>query len=195
LMAMSYMVLLPIFAKDVYRGGPETLGLLTSASGLGALIGALYLASRHSVIGLRRLIYVATLLSGISLLGLGVSTNLYAALFFIFVTAFGLMVQLASINTVLQTIVDDDKRGRVMSFYTLAFLGTSPLGGLLAGVLAHQFGAAEVILLGGISCLAAALIYWTKMPALKAQLRPIYVKKGIIPAGIEAVTQLSNPKD
>jgi MFS family permease len=135
-MGMPYMVLMPIFAADVLDGGAHTLGFLTTAAGLGALIGALYLASRTSVRGLGRIIVLATFLFGAGLIGFAFSRLLLVSLLMLVLSGLGMMVQMAASNTILQTIVEEDKRGRVMSFYSMAFLGMAPFGSLFAGLLA-----------------------------------------------------------
>jgi len=178
---MPYVVLMPVFAKDVLHGGAHTLGFLMGATGGGALIGAFYLASRPTVAGLEGLIPRVAGLFGLGLIGFALSPQQWLALPLILVVGFGMMVQLASSNTLLQTIVDDDKRGRVMSFYAMCFMGTSPFGSLLAGILADHWGAPNTVLLGGACCLMGALLFARKLPELRAAIRPLYVKKGIIP--------------
>lgn len=192
LMGMSYTVLLPVFAKDILLGGPGTLGLLTSAAGMGALIGALYLASRKSTVGLGRRIDYSAAFGGLGLVLFAISTHILISIFFIFVSAFGFMVLMASTNTVLQTIVDDDKRGRVMSFYTMAFLGMAPFGSLFSGWLASRMGAQDAMVLGGLACVFGAFLFAQKLPELNALVRPIYIRKGILPevaTGIDAASQ------
>jgi len=198
LMGFSCLVLMPIYAETILKGGPETLGFLTAASGLGALCGALYLASRQTAAGLGLAIVRATAIGGMSLIFFSFSTNLWLSLFFLMTGGFGLMVQMASCNTVLQTIVDDDKRGRVMSFYSMAFLGMAPLGSMLISMLAHRFGAPVATMLGGFVCLAAALMFAAERPMLKKLVRPIYIKKGILPeivSGIQAVDATRSASD
>ena len=153
-MGMPYTVLMPIFAAEVLHGGPYALGFLSAASGVGALTGALYLASRRTVLGLGNTIVFGTLLFGIGLIGFAFSGVLWISLLLMLVTGFGMMVQMAASNTILQTIVDEDKRGRVMAFYGMAFLGMSPFGSLFAGVLAGWIGAENTVMVGGIACLA-----------------------------------------
>src|SRR5262249_3334242 len=141
IMGMPYTVLMPVIAAGVLHGGPNTLGLLMTATGVGALGGTLYLASRTTVVGLGRVIMRATMLFGVSLLAFSASRSLWLSLAVLPFVGAGFMVQMASTNTILQTIVDDRFRGRVMAFYTMAFLGTAPIGSLLAGVLADRVGA------------------------------------------------------
>ena len=180
-MGMPYTVLMPVIAAGVLHGGPSTLGLLMTATGVGALGGTLYLASRPSVVGLGRVIMLATILFGASLIAFSASRTLWLSLILLPLVGAGFMVQMAATNTVLQTIVDDRFRGRVMAFYTMAFLGTAPLGSLLAGVLADRFGAAVTIAIGGASCLCAAIWFGTKLPLLRSLVRPIYIERGILP--------------
>jgi MFS family permease len=196
LAGMPYSTLMPIFAKDVLHGGPATLGFLTGASGVGALIGALYLASRNTILGLGRTIVVTAALFGVGLIGFALSEWLWLSLLMMLLAGFGMMVQMAASNTILQTIVDEDKRGRVMSFYTMAFLGMTPFGSLLAGVLAHAIGATWTVLAGGVLCLAGAALFAFYLPRLREKTRPIYVRLGILPevaAGMQSAAELSRP--
>jgi MFS family permease len=189
---MPYRVLMPVFATDVLHGDAHTLGFLTGGIGVGALAGALFLAARRGVRGLGRVILVAVLVFGASLVGFAASRSFALSLVLVFFAGFGMMVQTASCNTILQTIVDDDKRGRVMSFYAAALQGTMPLGSLLAGTLAGAVGAPRTVLLGGAACLLGALGYARILPALRREIRPIYVRLGIIPevaAGLQSATE------
>jgi len=196
LMGMPYMVLMPVFARDILNGGAHTFGFLIGASGCGALAGAIYLASRKSVLGLGRVIVITSSLFGIGLISFSLSRLFWLSFSLMILTGFGMMVQMASSNIVLQTIVDDDKRGRVMSFYTMAFMGMVPFGSLLAGSLASIIGAPNTIMIGGISCILGSVIFATKLPSLRRMVRPIYVKKGIIfeePIEIQKLTELTTP--
>lgn len=206
-MGMPYVVLLPIFAQDVLHGGPYALGFLSAASGVGALIGAVYLASRQSVLGLGRTIVIATSTFGVGLIGFALSPWLWLSLPVMLLIGFGMMVQMAASNTILQTIVDEDKRGRVMSFYSMAFLGMAPLGSLFAGTLANAIGHATgdritgavwTVLLGGVSCLLAALAFSLWLPQLREVIRPVYKRLGILPevaAGMQTATELVRPPE
>jgi len=196
LVAVPFTVLLPIIATSVLGGGAETLGFLMSASGLGALIGALYLASRSSIRGLGRLMAGAASAFGAGLIGVGLSRTLWLSLGCLALAGFGMMVQMASSNTVLQTLVDDDKRGRIMSLYSMAFTGMSPLGSLLLGGLAAVFGARTALAFGGAACILAALVFANRIPALRAAIHPIYQRLGIIPEvarGVQAATHTMTP--
>ncbi|MDW8238222.1 MAG: MFS transporter [Acidobacteriota bacterium] len=192
LMGMPYVVLMPVIARDVLRGGPHTFGFLMAASGVGALAGAIYMASRKSIRGLGSIMTLSASLFGLGLIALALSRAVWLSLIVMFVTGFGMIVQMAAGNTVLQTIVEDDKRGRVMSFYTMAFLGMAPFGSLFAGGLASQIGAPNTILLGGVFCIFGSILFARKLPSLREIVRPIYVRKGIIEevaSGIQAATQ------
>lgn len=182
LVAMPYAVLLPVVARETLGGGPSTLGLLTGMSGMGALAGSLYLASRRSVRGLVRLSALASALFGVSLVTFAGSRATWLSLAALFAAGFGMIVQMAASNTVLQTLVDDDKRGRVMSLFMMAFLGMIPWGSLMVGALADRIGVHQTLMLEGIACLAGSLVFTRFLPRLRAEIRPIYVKKGIIPA-------------
>jgi len=167
LVGMPYIVLMPIFAKEILRGGPSTLGFLMASSGVGALTGAIFLASRRDFKGTGRLIPVAAIIFGTGLIAFSFSRVFIYSCALMLMTGFGLMVQMALSNTSLQTMVDDDKRGRVMSFYTMAFMGMAPFGSLLAGSLAHRIGAPETLLLGGLACVAGALVCARNIPAFR----------------------------
>jgi MFS family permease len=180
LIGMPYTVLMPVFARDILHGGPHTLGFLMGSSGVGALVGAIYLASRRSVLGLGKWIALAASLFGIGLIAFSLSRIFWFSLFLMLLTGFGMIVQMASSNTVLQTVVDEDKRGRVMSFYAMAFRGMTPFGSLLAGGLASKIGAPNTLMIGGISCILGSLVFARKLPLLRQMVRPIYVKMGIV---------------
>jgi MFS family permease len=181
-MGMPYQVLMPAIASRVLHGGPHTLGYLMTAAGVGALGGAFYLASRKSVLGLGRAMVVATITFGAALVAFSFSRSVWLSLLILPFVGGGMMVEMASTNTILQTIVDDNLRGRVMAFYTMAFLGTAPLGSLLAGFVADHIGPMKTILLGGSSCIIAGLVFATRLPALRARVRPIYIERGILAA-------------
>ena len=153
---MPYATLMPIFAGSVLHGGPHTLGFLMGASGLGALISAAVLASRKSVLGLGRVIPMSSILFGAGLVAFSFSRTLWISLVMLLFAGAGMMQQMAASNTMLQTIVDDDKRGRVMSFYSMAFLGMTPFGSLLEGALANRIGAPRTLMIGGCLCIAGA---------------------------------------
>jgi MFS family permease len=184
LMGMQYTVLMPVFAKEIMHGGSHTFGFLMGASGLGALTGALYLASKKNIIGLFRIIPLAAGIFGLGLITLSFSRFFLLSLAVMVIVGLGMMLQMASSNTILQTIVDDDKRGRVMSFYAMAFMGTAPFGSILAGGLAKIIGVSNTILIGGISCVLGALIFVRKLPELNKMIHSIYVGLNLIPQEI-----------
>lgn len=181
LMGMPYQVLMPVFAKDVLGGGPHTLGFLMGASGLGALVGTVYLACRRSVRGLGSVIAVSAAVFGLGLIAFSFSHVVWFSMVLMFFTGLGMIVQMAASNTVLQTVVDDDKRGRVMSFYTMAFMGMAPFGSLLAGALAARIGAPNTLVVGGVFTIAGAIVFARKLGTMREILHPIYRKMGIIP--------------
>lgn len=192
LLGAPYVVLMPVFATEVLGGGAHTLGFLVSAIGVGALAGALFLAGRRTVRGLGRIIVLAVALFGLGLMAFAFSRDQRLSVAILFLTGLGMMVHMAGSNTILQTIVDEDKRGRVMSFYALSWMGVLPLGSLLAGLLASRIGAPATVFLGGLACLLGAGAFARTLPALRKQIRPIYARLGILPevaAGIESATE------
>ena len=180
LLGSSYTVLIPIFADQVLHGGVHTLGFLMSASGLGAMSGALFLASRKSVIGLGRIIGTGMTLFGTGLVAFSFSHWFWLSWAMMLAAGFGMMTATASINTMLQTIVEPDKRGRVMSFFTTAFIGMAPLGNFAGGALASRIGAPHSVLLAGTMCLVAAFWYIRHLPILRSHIRLIYAQLGIL---------------
>jgi MFS family permease len=198
LLGMPYTVLMPIFAASVLKGGANTLGFLMAASGVGAMVGAVTLAARKSVRGLGRMIPIATAVFGAGLMGFSQSRALWLSLLFILAAGFGMMTQMASSNTILQTIVPDERRGRVMSYYTMAFVGMMPFGSLLAGALAERIGAPITVLISGALCTGGAIWFATRMKGLRKVVRPIYIKLGIIrevAQGIQAAASLRTPPE
>lgn len=180
LVAAPYMVLLPVFAGVVLHGGARTLGFLTAASGLGAFISAVVLAMRRTVVGLGRRMAMTGVTFGAGLILFGLSRWFWLSLLLMLVVGFSMMQLMASGNTIMQTIVQEDKRGRVMSFYTLGFIGVLPFGSLLAGTLADQVGAPATVICGGTLCIAAALWFYFKLDSIRKIVRPIYVEMGIL---------------
>ena len=180
LTGMPYAVLVPVFAKEVLHGGAHTFGFLMTAAGCGAFAGTLYLASRKSVLGLGRLIVLAAVLFAVGIAAFAVSSNITLSLVSLVVAGFGVMTLIASCNTVLQTIVEEDKRGRVMSFFTVAFIGVAPFGSFGAGTMAGIVGPRVTLLLGAACCLVGAVMFARHLPHIREKVRPIYVKMGII---------------
>jgi MFS family permease len=198
LLGMPYTVLMPVFADEILGGGPYTLGWLMAASGVGALIGALFLAARKTVLGLGKFIPAMAGAFGAGLIAFSFSRALWLSLLLMVVTGLGFMVQMAVSNTLLQTIVEEDKRGRVMSFYTAAVMGTTPFGSLLAGAVAARFGAPHTLLISGICCIAGALWFAKTLPSLRRDVRPIYVSMGILPqvaTGLQKTSELTVPPE
>ena len=188
LMGWPFTVLMPIFAGTILRGGPHTLGFLMGAVGIGALISAISLAVRRTVLGLGKMIPISTAAFGLGLIVFGMSHVLWLSLLMMLVCGFGMMQQMAASNTIIQTIVEESKRGRVMSFYTVAFVGMAPFGSLLAGALAHAIGAPRTVMLSGAFCLAGAAWFATQLRDIRKYLRPIYSSLGILPP-VNAVIQ------
>jgi MFS family permease len=191
LVGVPFSVLLPVVATRVLGGDSRLLGMLMASVGLGALSGALWLAARESVRGLGRVIVMAALLFGACLVAVSLSRFAWLSMLLLVGAGFGMMVQMAASNTILQTLVDDDKRGRVMSLYSMAFIGTAPIGSLLAGAAAARYGAPATIAAGGTLSLASALFFARRLPRLRALVRPIYARLGILPevaTGIQAVS-------
>jgi MFS family permease len=183
-MGMPYTVLMPAIAAKLLHGGPHTLGWLMTASGVGALAGAVFLASRPSVLGLGRVIGRASGLFGAALVALGCSRVLWLSLLIMPLIGAGFMVSLAAANTIVQTLTEEHLRGRVMAFYTMAFLGTAPVGSLMAGILADRIGEPPTIIVGGVACLLGSAWFLGRLPQLRELIRPIYVERGILPAPI-----------
>ena len=181
LMGWPFMVLMPVFAAQVLHGGPHTLGFLMGAVGVGSLISALSLVMRRSVRGLTKMIPIAALIFGAGLICFGFSTRLWLSLVLMLVTGFGMMQGLTSSNTIIQTLVDEKMRGRVMSYYTMAFVGMAPFGSLLAGALAHAIGAPHTVILSGAACIVGSIWFWSRLPVMRKEMRPIYERLGIVP--------------
>lgn len=165
LCGMSYVVLMPIFAREILGGNSQTLGFLMAAAGLGALAGTIFLASRKDTRGLEKIITSGTAVFGLSLAIFSFSRNFWLSLLLLFTGGFGMMIQMGASNTVLQTLAHDDKRGRVMSFFAMAFMGMAPFGSLLAGALASKIGATHTLLLSGLSCLIGSAVFARKLSA------------------------------
>jgi MFS family permease len=180
LMGYSYAVLLPVFAAQVLHGGATTLGWLTGASGVGALTSALSLAVRKSVVGLTRMVQIAAATLGSALILFGFSHTLWLSLLLMVFVGFGLMQCASASNTIIQALVTEDKRARVMSYYTMAFFGASPFGSLLAGALAHRIGAPHTVMVTGAFCIAGALWFTLELPKVRAVMRPIYQEMGLL---------------
>jgi MFS family permease len=198
LVGMQYPILMPIFAGQVLHGGPHTLGFLMGATGVGALGGAVFLATRKTVVGLGRVIPLAAAAFGIGLIALGLSDFLWLSILLMLLVGGAMMTQMAASNTIVQTIVEDDKRGRVMGFFSMAFLGMAPFGSLMAGALAHNIGAPRTVMICGAICIAGAGWFASQLSAIREVVRPIYRTMGIIPkipGGIEDAPVLQGPPE
>jgi MFS family permease len=182
LMGWPYSVLLPVFAGEVLHGGPHTLGWLTGASGVGALISAISLALRKSVVGLTRMAQVAAATLGSALILFGLSHTLWISMVLMVFAGFGLIQSASVSNTVIQSLVPEDKRARVMSYYTMAFFGAAPFGSLFAGALAHRIGAPHTVIVTGAFCVAGSLWFTFELPKIRALMRPVYLEMGLLPA-------------
>jgi MFS family permease len=203
LMGMPFVVLMPVFAATVLHGGPHTLGFLMGAMGVGALISALSLAARRNVRGLIRMIPVAAAVFGVGLMGFGLSRTFWLSMAMALVAGAGMMQGMAASNTIIQTLTSEDKRGRVMSYYTMAFMGMAPFGSLLAGIMAHAIPSTPVwiftgmvltgpqwtVMINGLAIVLGAAWFATRLPALRVVVRPIYQEMGIIPAAQEMAAE------
>jgi MFS family permease len=198
LVEMPYTVLMPVFAAQVLGGGPHTLGWLMSSVSTGALAGAIALAGRRSVVGLGRVIPISAGLFGAALIGFGFSRVLWLSMVLLVIAGLGMMRHMAASNTILQTILEEEKRGRVMAFYSMAFAGMSPFGSLLAGALAARIGAPLTVIASGVVCLAGAAMFASELPRLRTLIRPIYQQLGILPemaAGVQSASRLQTVSD
>ena len=175
LMGMPYAVLMPIFADQILGGGSSTLGFLMGASGFGALMAALVLASRRQVFGLGRWVVIACAGFGLSLILFSLSRNFWLSAIILVPAGFAMMTQMSSSNTLIQAMIPDELRGRVMSVYSMMFMGMAPLGALLAGTLAGYIGAPETVALGGCVCLAAAVVFRFTTAGLQEEAKAMIV--------------------
>ncbi len=193
LVSTSITLLAPVIAKEYLGGDAGTFGFLMSAYGSGALLGAFYLLNKKNVLGLGKLIGIAVLLFGISLVAFSFSRIFAVSIVIMAAAGLGMMLHIASTNTLLQTLSEENKRGRVMSFYSMAFRGMSPFGSLIAGGLGSSIGAPAAILASGAVCLTSAVFYLVKLPLIRDLVRPIYRNMGILPQIAEGVEQATNP--
>lgn len=181
LAAMPLSVLMPIFANKLFLGGPGTLGVMSASVGMGALGGALFLASSKTVLGLGRKIAIANAVFGLGLIAFSFSRVLWVSLVILVITGFAVMLATSASNTVLQTVVDDDKRGRVMSLYATSLLGMAPVGSLLAGSMASHFGEVLTVRLAGAASVVSAMWFASKLPSIRRVVRPLYQRIGVLP--------------
>jgi len=193
LLGWPYSVLLPVFAGQVLHGGAHTLGWLTGASGIGALISALSLAVRKSVAGLTRMLQIASAMLGVALMLFGLSHTLWLSLVLMVFAGFGLMQGASVSNTIIQSLVTEDKRARVMGYYTMAFFGAAPFGSLLAGTLAHHIGAPYAVIVTGAFCVVGSIWFGIERPKVRAVMRPIYQQMGLVPVRKDVMTKMQEP--
>ncbi|MGN6627822.1 MAG: MFS transporter, partial [Tepidisphaeraceae bacterium] len=178
---VPFMVLLPVFANKILAGGPDLMGYLSGASGVGALAGAIYLASRRSVLGISRVLVIAATMFGASLIAFAFSTHVALSLALMPITGASMIIQMAGSNTLLQTLTEDHMRGRVMAMFTMCFMGTVPIGSLLCGFLADRISPQYTVAIGGLVCIIGAMVFQRVRPSLRPHVVPIYVKRGILP--------------
>ncbi len=179
-MAMPYTVLMPIFAGDILHGGPNSLGILMAASGIGALSGALLLAARRGATGLGSWVLGAAAGLGVSLILFAHSRQLWLSVLLLVPVGFCMMVQMASSNTLIQVMVPDHLRGRVMAIYSMMFMGMAPFGALFAGTVASRLSAPATVTIGGVACLGAAALFGRRLPALRAQARALIIGEQMV---------------
>ncbi len=189
LMGWPFMVLMPVFAGQVLHGGAHTLGFLSGAVGVGSLASALSMVLRRSVRGLTKMIPFAAVIFGIGLIAFGFSHSFWLSMPLMLITGFGMMQGLTASNTIVQTLVEEKMRGRVMSYYTMAFVGMAPFGSLLAGAMAHLLGAPHTVILSGVACILGALWFWSQLATIRRQMRPIYEQLGIVPRADLAISE------
>lgn len=182
LMVVSSSTLMPIFATQILHGDAHTLGFLLAASGVGALSGGLYMNTRSTVLGLGKVVAYAPILCGVGLIGFALSSTIWLSIPAIVLVGLGSILHLSGGNTILQTIVEDDKRGRIMSLFTMSVLGIAPFGSLLAGSLANAIGAPSTLIVSGIICAVGGFLFVKQLPKLRLIVRPIYLEKKILPA-------------
>ncbi len=198
LFGMSYHVLLPVFAKEILGGGPHTLGFLMGATGAGAVFGAFAMASRTSPAGLERVLPAAGAVFGLGLIVMSFSRSPLFSYAVMAVIGLGMMTFMISCNTLIQTLVDEDKRGRMMALYAMAFMGTTPLGSLLVGSLASRIGAPRAAAIGGFLCLVCAAWFFKKLPEIRREAHPVWISRGYagnVSEGMEAASEMTTPKD
>jgi MFS family permease len=188
---MPYAVLMPVFAQSILHGGAETLGLLMGCSGLGALGGALTLATRSGVRGLGRWVMAAAASFGIALILFSYSRQLALSAVLLVPVGASMMVQMAASNTLIQSMVPDALRGRVMAVYSMMFMGMAPFGALWAGTVAERIGAPATVAIGGVVCLVAAAVFGARLPALRVEARRLIVAQGL--AGGDPPAEVTGP--
>jgi MFS family permease len=188
---MAYAMLMPVFVKSI-GGDANTLGYLSSASALGSVIGTAFLATRKSVVGMGKLAMIASFTYALALFGFGFAHSLWGALPVLVCLGASMMLQMGCCNTILQSVVDEDKRGRVMSLFTMAFMATIPLGSLAGGAIASRFGFHAMVFCCAAYCMLVAIAFAWQMPRLRRETRPHYIRRGLISTS-EEIDVLSHP--
>jgi len=181
---MPYSVLMPVFAESILRSGPKGLGMLMAASGLGALGGALALLSRRGVRGLGRWVAISTAAFGVSLIGFSLSRTFWLSALLLVPVGAAIMVEMASSNTLIQAMVPNALRGRVMAVYSMMFMGMAPFGALFAGWLAERIGAPRTVALGGAICIVASAIFSLRLPSLRHEGLRLIVAQETVGGGV-----------
>lgn len=197
LVGMQYAVLMPIFAREILHGGSQTLGILMAFSGLGAVMGAIFLASKKSASGLSGTMLISSMTFSAAITLFSFSADIYVSCMLLIFIGFGMMVTMASGNTILQTLVDDSKRGRVMSIFTMSFIGMAPLGSIMIGGLANIIGAPHAMLMCGIFAFMSAAVFGIKLPRFRETVKPLREKalKAREAAAIQSVDALTSPPE
>jgi MFS family permease len=170
---MPYSTLMPIFAEEILHGGPKGLGWLMASAGVGSLCGALTLASRSTIRGLGRIVGASALIFGLALAMFALSRSFWLSAALLFVVGMSMISQAASTNTLIQSMVPDSVRGRVMAIYAMSFMGMAPIGALVEGWIAEHIGAPYTVVLGGCVCVAGAIVFNVRLPKLRATARQL----------------------
>ncbi len=191
LVALPYSVLMPIFAAGILHGNARTLGLLMGATGVGALTGALVLASRTQVQGLGRVIAVACGSFGVCLILFSQSRWIFLSVLLLVPAGFSMMTQMASSNTLIQAMVPDRLRGRIMAIYSMMLMGMAPIGALLAGAMAEHIGAPWTLAFGGACAIAGAIVFWRYLPKIRVEARELLIAQGLV--GGEPAQEMTSP--
>ncbi|MFT3786797.1 MAG: MFS transporter [Tepidisphaeraceae bacterium] len=195
LAGVPYMVLMPVFAKEILHGGPGLLGVLTGAAGVGALCGGVYLASRRSVVGISRALVTAAITFGVALVAFGFSRSIPVSILIMPIAGASMIIEMAGTNTLIQTLAEDHQRGRVMAMFTMCFMGTVPIGSLICGLVADHFGAPITVMAGGVMCIAGGIVFNAARPKLRPLVTPIYIRRGILPEIAEGMRTASTATD
>jgi MFS family permease len=200
LLGIPYTVLMPVFASDLLHGGPKTLGYLMGGIGVGAVIGALLLASRRTVLGLGRWIVVSGLGFSVAISIFALSRSVALSVLMMGFTGLSLVITNAAANTLVQTIADEDKRGRALSLLMMCFLGLVPVGGLIFGELARpdRLGPRDTVISGAVCVAAAMIVFAMSLPKLRKHVHPIFVRRGILPPiaeGLAVQGELATPPE